>query len=208
VLSAWLILYLHFSFQIIKMMITVVVIYAICWLPLNIINFTGAIDNSIYNITGMNYIWMASHWLAMSNCMYNPFIYCWMNAKFRNGFLRVLNCFTCGFVNCQESMALQSLRRQDTMLTSMNGHSGSTRRFNSSKRSSSTSKRSYCEYTAMKRGVVVHPIAWQLWYGMSATFTSSMVFWRHSRSYINESSNRNKTEILLKVTVSSCDPTL
>jgi hypothetical protein len=48
------------------------------------------------------------------------------------------------------SMALQSLRRQDTMLTSMNGHSGSTRRFNSSKRSSSTSKRSYCEYTAMK----------------------------------------------------------
>ena len=144
------ILYLHFSFQIIKMMITVVVIYAICWLPLNIINFTGAIDNSIYNITGMNYIWMASHWLAMSNCMYNPFIYCWMNAKFRNGFLRVLNCFTCGLVNCQESMALQSLRRQDTMLTSMNGHSGSTRRFNSSKRSSSTSKRSYCEYTAMK----------------------------------------------------------
>lgn len=144
------VLYLHFSFQIIKMMITVVVIYAICWLPLNIINFTGAIDNSIYNITGMNYIWMASHWLAMSNCMYNPFIYCWMNAKFRNGFLRVLNCFTCGLVNCQESMELQSLRRQDTMLTSMNGHSGSTRRFNSSKRSSSTSKRSYCEYTAMK----------------------------------------------------------
>jgi hypothetical protein len=41
-----------------------------CWLPLNIINFTGAIDNSIYNITGMNYIWMASHWLAMSNCMF------------------------------------------------------------------------------------------------------------------------------------------
>ncbi|XP_052068522.1 RYamide receptor-like [Mytilus californianus] len=136
--------------KIIKMMITVVVIYAICWLPLNIINFVGAIDIRIYNIRGMNYIWMGSHWLAMSNCMYNPFIYCWMNAKFRNGFLRVFSCFTCGVIDCQDRLELERLRRQDTMLTSMNGNSGSSRRFNSSKRSSSNSKRSYCDYTAIK----------------------------------------------------------
>jgi len=31
-------------------------------------------------------LWIACHWLAMSNCCYNPIVYCWMNDKFRNGF--------------------------------------------------------------------------------------------------------------------------
>ena len=119
------------------MLITVVVIYGICWLPLNIINLIGALDHTIFNIRGMNYIWMASHWLAMSNCMYNPFIYSWMNAKFRNGFVRVLSCFTCGVIKTPAMFELQRLRRQDTLLTSINGQSSFSKRFSSYKQSSS-----------------------------------------------------------------------
>ncbi|EDS44131.1 conserved hypothetical protein [Culex quinquefasciatus] len=37
------------------------------------------------------YIWFAFHWLAMSHSCYNPIIYCYMNARFRSGFILVLH---------------------------------------------------------------------------------------------------------------------
>ena len=93
-------------------MVVVVIIFAICWLPIHVITIAGDIDVSIYNLPGMNIIWTAAHWLAMSNCMYNPFIYCWMNAKYRNGFMRAFQCFTCGLVKGSENLELQRMRRQ------------------------------------------------------------------------------------------------
>lgn len=36
------------------------------------------------------YVWFIFHWLAMSHCCYNPLIYCYMNARFRIGFLQIL----------------------------------------------------------------------------------------------------------------------
>lgn len=36
------------------------------------------------------YVWFIFHWLAMSHCCYNPVIYCYMNARFRIGFLQIL----------------------------------------------------------------------------------------------------------------------
>lgn len=45
------------------------------------------------------YIWFIFHWLAMSHCCYNPVIYCYMNARFRIGFLQVLH-FIPGIRRC------------------------------------------------------------------------------------------------------------
>lgn len=50
----------------------------------------------IHNIAGLTksefiiYVWFIFHWLAMSHCCYNPVIYCYMNARFRIGFLQIL----------------------------------------------------------------------------------------------------------------------
>lgn len=99
-------LFVLFFLQIICMMIVVVVIYVICWFFLNIINIVGDIDFIIYDIKGMNYIWMLFYWFVMSNCMYNFFIYCWMNLKFRNGFWRVLSYFMCGYVKMVDEVEL------------------------------------------------------------------------------------------------------
>lgn len=96
------------------MMIVVVIIYTICWLPIHVITIAGDINKTFYNIPGMHILWTFAHWLSMSNCMYNPFIYCWMNDKFRNGFLKVLRCFTCGILRSRDDIELQRIHRYTT----------------------------------------------------------------------------------------------
>ena len=48
------------------------------------------IQRSLDEWAGMRYLWTAFHWLAMSHTCHNPVILCWMNAKFRSGFSRVV----------------------------------------------------------------------------------------------------------------------
>lgn len=96
------------------MLIVVVIIYTFCWLPLHVITIAGDINKTFYNLPGMNIVWTVSHWLAMSNSMYNPFIYCWMNAKFRNGFKQALRCF--GVRNSGSDLEMQRMNK------SGNGH--------------------------------------------------------------------------------------
>jgi len=91
------------------MLIVVVIIYTFCWLPLHVITIAGDINKTFYNLPGMNIVWTSSHWLAMSNSMYNPFIYCWMNAKFRNGFKNALRCF--GVHSSSSDMELQRMNK-------------------------------------------------------------------------------------------------
>lgn len=73
-----------------KMIIVVVVIYAVCWLPLHVITIAGDVNVEIYSQENMNIVWGCAHWLAMSHSCYNPFVYFWMNARFRNSLKKVL----------------------------------------------------------------------------------------------------------------------
>ena len=59
----------------VKMMITCVVAFTLCWLPLNIFIIIGDHYPNIYQYDHIEYIWVACHWLAMSHASYNPFIY-------------------------------------------------------------------------------------------------------------------------------------
>jgi hypothetical protein len=77
------------------MMITVVVIYAFCWLPLHIITLAGHAYSSIWYFSYIQPIWIGSHWLAMSNCCYNPFVYYWMSSNFRRGYVDVVKRAVC-----------------------------------------------------------------------------------------------------------------
>jgi len=76
-------------------MITVVVIYALCWLPIHAITLIGDRHPDIWAFQHIQSVWVVCHWLAMSNSCYNPIVYYWMNAKFRNGFCYVFRRCPC-----------------------------------------------------------------------------------------------------------------
>ncbi|XP_078389991.1 G-protein coupled receptor 83-like [Cetorhinus maximus] len=63
----------------IKMMLLVVVVFAVCWSPLNC--YVVLISSQL--IESSNALYFTLHWLATSSTCYNPFIYCWLNDKFR-----------------------------------------------------------------------------------------------------------------------------
>jgi tachykinin receptor 3 len=69
------------DWQIVKMMIAVVVIFAACWLPQHVYYFVINRYPEILYYSWTQPLYLAIYWLAMSNAMYNPIIYCWMNAR-------------------------------------------------------------------------------------------------------------------------------
>ncbi|KAJ8318638.1 hypothetical protein KUTeg_003729 [Tegillarca granosa] len=80
--------------RVVKMMIVVVVIFGICWFPYHLY-FILASTTDIANQKNIQLAFLVIYWFAMSNSMYNPIIYCWMNAKFRHGFTEVFCCLPC-----------------------------------------------------------------------------------------------------------------
>ncbi|XP_060091173.1 G-protein coupled receptor 83 [Heteronotia binoei] len=71
----------------IKMLILVVVIFAVCWFPLNC--YVVLLSSQV--ICSNNALYFAFHWLAMSSTCCNPFIYCWLNENFRAELKNCLN---------------------------------------------------------------------------------------------------------------------
>jgi len=75
------------------MLIIVFVVFAICWLPLNLFHIVSDFGSTPQN--GFT-IFLFVHWLAMSSVCYNPFIYSIRNSYFRK---RVKTIF--GFILCR-----------------------------------------------------------------------------------------------------------
>ncbi|XP_065077548.1 RYamide receptor-like [Ochlerotatus camptorhynchus] len=119
--------------KMIKMMITVVVVFTVCWLPFNIFMLIPLDPDW----KPLPYLWFLFHWLAMSHSCYNPVIYCYMNEKFRQGFLHLVHAIERRCCCCYERIAVR--RKSDastntemiqlfpstTMLTTISAGGGS-----------------------------------------------------------------------------------
>lgn len=57
------------------MLVIVVVLFGVCWLPLQMYNILQVTWPQINSYRYINIIWFFCDWLAMSNSCYNPFIY-------------------------------------------------------------------------------------------------------------------------------------
>ncbi|XP_069698807.1 RYamide receptor-like [Periplaneta americana] len=75
--------------KIIKMLVTIVVLFALCWLPLQtflllyyfVPGFDSLDSDHDRKVYALSYF--ACHWLANANSMVNPFVYCFMSDNFR-----------------------------------------------------------------------------------------------------------------------------
>ncbi|EDX09320.1 RYamide receptor isoform X2 [Drosophila simulans] len=80
--------------KVIKMLIIVVIIFGLCWLPLQLYNILYVTIPEINDYHFISIVWFCCDWLAMSNSCYNPFIYGIYNEKFKREFnKRFAACF-------------------------------------------------------------------------------------------------------------------
>nr|XP_002732003.1 PREDICTED: neuropeptide Y receptor-like [Saccoglossus kowalevskii] len=81
--------------KLVKMFALIVLIFALCYLPIHTFNLLLDYEPDVGFFRYIKLVYFAVHWTAMSNCIYNPFVYCWMNAKFRDGFKYVFRFLPC-----------------------------------------------------------------------------------------------------------------
>ncbi|XP_022081357.1 tachykinin-like peptides receptor 99D isoform X1 [Acanthaster planci] len=78
--------------KVVKMIVLVIAVFAVCWFPLHVYQFLAFLHDDIYMKPYAVHIYLSIWTIAMSCSMYNPFIYCWLNDRFRAGFKRVFRC--------------------------------------------------------------------------------------------------------------------
>ncbi|MEE6519351.1 hypothetical protein FKM82_031106 [Ascaphus truei] len=74
-----------------KMLVMMVVVFAVCWLPFHI--FQLAIDLDVALVFHeYKLLYTIFHVIAMCSTFTNPLLYGWMNKNYRNGFLLFFSC--------------------------------------------------------------------------------------------------------------------
>ncbi|XP_043212129.1 tachykinin-like peptides receptor 99D isoform X2 [Amphibalanus amphitrite] len=67
--------------RVVKMMIVLVAIFAVCWLPYQVYFLVIPLFSELTHEPIVQEVFLGIYWLAMSNSMYNPIIYYWMNSR-------------------------------------------------------------------------------------------------------------------------------
>ncbi|KAM7355538.1 leucokinin receptor isoform 1-T2 [Cochliomyia hominivorax] len=108
--------------KVIKMLIIVVVVFGLCWLPLQLYNILYVTIPEINEYHFISIIWFCCDWLAMSNSCYNPFIYGIYNEKFKREFnKRFAVCFCHFKTNLETNERTLSMHTRASSLRSTYG---------------------------------------------------------------------------------------
>ncbi|XP_056411941.1 cholecystokinin receptor type A isoform X1 [Hyla sarda] len=78
--------------RVIRMLIVIVILFFICWTPIFSVNAWRAFDATTAGILLSGAPISFIHLLSYTSACVNPIIYCFMNKRFRLGFLATFNC--------------------------------------------------------------------------------------------------------------------
>ena len=76
----------------IKMLMIVVIVFALCWMPLNLYHLLTDLHPDAESFPYNSTAFFVCHLVAISSTCYNPFIYCWLNEAFRAEIRAVFRC--------------------------------------------------------------------------------------------------------------------
>ncbi|XP_026225041.1 neuropeptide Y receptor Y2, like [Anabas testudineus] len=75
-----------------KMLVTMVVVFAVSWLPFHAFQLATDIDNTVLDMRDFRLLYTIFHVVAMCSTFANPLLYGWMNRNYRAAFLAVFKC--------------------------------------------------------------------------------------------------------------------
>ncbi|KAL3851827.1 hypothetical protein ACJMK2_015532 [Sinanodonta woodiana] len=115
--------------QVVLTLIVIVVLFALCWLPVLINNVLVAFGVLDYLSHGyMRHVRLAFHILSYANSSINPFVYAFMSKKFREGFRQAICACVRGNAYIRKQMSARSVTSTTRASTSnssgkdANGH--------------------------------------------------------------------------------------
>lgn len=75
-----------------KMLLTMVVVFAVSWLPFHAFQLAVDIDSNVLYMKDFQLLFTMFHIIAMCSTFVNPILYGWMNKNYRTAFLSVCRC--------------------------------------------------------------------------------------------------------------------
>ncbi|GMR60963.1 hypothetical protein PMAYCL1PPCAC_31158 [Pristionchus mayeri] len=76
--------------RLLTMLITMVVIFGVCWFPFNMMNILRDLNLVALAKDYFKFVFLVIHVISMTATCWNPILYAWMNDNFREEFLRVI----------------------------------------------------------------------------------------------------------------------
>jgi len=98
--------------RLLRMLVTIVVMFAVLWLPLYVINLrrmfadppaSASLEKHLLD----RYLGPLAQWLGASNSCVNPFVYCYFSHGFRSGVVGLLRAVFCRPTSAGESTVLR-----------------------------------------------------------------------------------------------------
>ncbi|KAI5087839.1 tachykinin receptor 3-like, partial [Silurus meridionalis] len=105
--------------KVVKMMIVVVVTFALCWLPYHVYFIVTGLNKQLNKRKSIQQVYLSVLWLAMSSTMYNPIIYCCLNNRFRAGFKKAFRWCPFIHVSSYDELELRTARLHPRNRSSM-----------------------------------------------------------------------------------------